>query len=325
MSGYLPRDFIETAEGLVFAVVDGLPEDGKVLAFLRYAAAGKMSTDAANALLRERHPHYLHHSARLDARLHAVPIVNVRRHHRPRARLREILAREPLDAVEAKLQRLVALLAEGGLPVEALGVTGSLLIGRQTPASDLDLVVYGREHFFRARALVRGLVEAGRLGELDAAAWQEAYARRGCALDYAEFLRHERRKGNKGLIDGTKFDLALIAEDGGPPERPAVWRKAGQATVRGRVLDDARAFDQPARYPIDHPEIAEILCFTHTYAGQAQAGEEIEAAGAVEAADDGRRRLVVGSSREALGEYVRVLAPPTEPCNPQENPHVEHA
>jgi len=309
VSRYLPRDFIETAEGLVFAVVDGLPEDGKVLSFLRYAAAGKVSTDAANALLRERHPHYLHHSARLDARLHAVPIVNVRRHHRPRAKLREILAREPVDAVEAKLQRLVALLVEGGLPVEAVGVTGSLLIGRQTPGSDLDLVVYGREHFFRARAMVRALVEADRLGDLDADAWREAYRRRGCELDYAEFLRHERRKGNKGMVEGTKFDLALIAEGDALPGPPAAWRKTGQALIRARVLDDARAFDQPARYLVDHPDIAEILSFTHTYAGQAQTGEWIEAAGAVESSDDGRQRLVVGSSREAPGEFIRVLAP----------------
>jgi len=308
MNSYQPRDFIETAEGLLFAVVDGLPEDGKVLSFLRYAAAGKMSTAAANALLRERHPHYLHHSARLDARLHAVPIAHVHRHHRPRARLRDILARGGQDAIERKLLRLLRLLAEGGLPLDAVGVTGSLLIGRQTLVSDLDLVVYGRDNFFRARVLVRALVEAGQLGDLDADAWRDAYGRRGCELDYAEFLRHERRKGNKGMIEGTKFDLALIAEEI-EPAPAAIWRKTGKARLRACVLDDAGAFDHPARYLVGHPEIGEILSFTHTYAGQAQTGEWIEAAGAVESADDGRQRLVVGSSREALGEFIRVLAP----------------
>jgi predicted nucleotidyltransferase len=57
---------------------------------------------------------------------------------------------------------------------------------------------------------------------------------------------------------------------------------------------------------IGHAEIGEILCFTHTYVGQALTGETVEAAGAVEACDDGRKRLVVGSSREAAGEFVRV-------------------
>ena len=303
---YLPRDFIETEEGLIFAVVDGVPEDGKVLSFLRYGSAGKVSTDAANTLLRQHHPHYLHHSRRLDAKLHAVPIVKVLRHHRPRARVREILSRGASDAIEAKLLRLLELLAEGGVPLESVGVTGSLLIGRQTPASDLDLVVYGREDFFRARQWVRELVDEGRLGDLDEAAWLDAYGRRGCELGYAEFLRHEHRKGNKGMIEGTKFDLALIVEEA-EPEPPAQWRKTGTAVIRGRVLDDRRAYDQPARYPIEHEEIGEVLSFTHTYVGQAFTGETLEAAGAVETADDGRKRLVVGSTREALGEYIRII------------------
>ncbi len=306
MNAYLPRDFIETAEGLVFAVVDGLPEDGKVLSFLRYGVTGKVSTEAANTLLRERHPHYLHHSRRLDAKLHAVPIVKVLRHHRPRARVREILAFGAQDAIEQKLLRLLRLLISGGVPTEALGVTGSLLIRRQTPSSDLDLVIYGRENFFLTRRRVGTLIEEGQLDGLDEEAWHEAYQRRGCELSYEEFLRHERRKGNKGMMAGTKFDLALIVEDD-ELEPPAIWRKTGSAVICGRVMDDSRAFDQPARYIIDHPHIGEIYCFTHTYVGQALTGERVEAAGAVESSDDGRQRLVVGSSREAAGEFVRVI------------------
>jgi len=303
---YLPRDFIETEEGLIFAVVDGLPEDGKVLAFLRYGTSGKVSTAAANALLSQHHPHYLHHSPRLDAKLHAVPIVKVLRHHRPRARVREILARGAQDAIEVKLIKLLDLLAEGCVALESIGVTGSLLIGRQTPNSDLDLVIYGREHFFHARQWVRELIDEGRLGDLEAADWLEAYERRGCELGYEEFLRHEHRKGNKGMIEGTKFDLALIVEET-DPEPPAQWRKTGTAMIRGLVLDDSRAYDQPARYLINHPEIDEVLSFTHTYVGQAFTGETIEAAGAVESSENGRKRLVVGSTREALGEYIRVI------------------
>lgn len=303
---YLPRDFIETEEGLIFAVVDGVPEDGKVLSFLRYGSAGKVSTEAANALLHEHHPHYLHHSRRLDAKLHAVPIVHVQRHHRPRARLREILGQGASDVIEAKLLKLLDLLVEGGVPVGTVGVTGSLLIGRQKASSDVDLVIYGREHFFRARQWVRRLVEEGRLGDLDEAAWLDAYDRRGCELDFDEFLRHEHRKGNKGMIDGTKFDLALIVEET-EPEPPGQWRKTGTALIQALVLDDSRAYDQPARYGIDHPEIGEVLSFTHTYVGQAFSGETIEAAGAVETSETGRKRLVVGSTREALGEYIRVV------------------
>lgn len=306
----LPRDFVETREGLVFAVVDAVLEDDKVLAFLRYAPDSgvkrKVSTDEANSLLRHEYPRYLHRSARLDASLHAVPLADIAQHHRPRERLAAITQRGPQDAIEEDLLRLLELLATLGVPVERLGVTGSLLIGRQNPTSDIDLVAYGREAFFAARAMVSQLIKADKLEEPGEADWRVAFERRGCALGYDEFVRHERRKGNKGMIAGRKFDLALIQEVCAETDL-GVWRKCGGALIRAQVVDSSNVFDQPARYRIDHPELSEILSFTHTYAGQAEAGEWVEAAGAIETHDDGRKRLIIGSSREAPGEYIRVL------------------
>ena len=303
---YLPRDFIETNEGLFFAVVDGIVEEGKVLSLLRYGPYGKLKTDAANALLRESHPGYLYHSIRLDVDIHAVPIRSILRHHQPRKRVRDLLAHPPRDAIEAKLLNLLKLLMDDALPPDIFGVTGSLLIGRQTELSDIDLVIYGRENFLRALAKVRKLVKAGLLDELDTVAWRNAYDRRGCELSFEEYHWHAQRKGNMGVIEGTKFDLALGDEDTAN-QSLANWVKTGKAMIKARVLDDAYAFDQPARYAIDHPEIAEVLSFTQTYAGQAKTGETIEAAGNVEASEGGCKRLVVGSSREALGEFIRVV------------------
>ena len=67
---YLPKDFIETAEGLIFAVVSYGPQAGKVGCFLRYVKSGsgwqKIATEAANRLLAKQYPHYLYHSERYD-------------------------------------------------------------------------------------------------------------------------------------------------------------------------------------------------------------------------------------------------------------------
>ena len=73
------------------------------------------------------------------------------------------------------------------------------------------------------------------------------------------------------------------------------------------VIDDKQAFDFPARYLIDNEMTPEVISFTHTYVGQAQKGETIEVAGAIECdSASGQRRLVVGSTREAIGEYIKV-------------------
>ena len=305
---YSPRDFIETPEGLLFAVVDPRPEAGRVLACLRYARVGtalrKLATLEADAYLALRAPAYRFVSERLEAAVHGVPIARIRRHYRPRERVSALLAAAARDALEHKAARLVEILARQGLPLASMGLTGSLLIGAHTPRSDLDLVIYGRERFFAARAIVRRAIGAGTLAELDEAAWRDSYERRGCALSFAEYLWHERRKFDKGLIEGTKFDLTLVDET--LPADPGPVRKLGPARLLAEVEDASQAFDYPARYRLAHPEIGEVLSFTQTYAGQAEAGEWVEIAGILEETAAGRRRLVVGTSREAPGEYIKV-------------------
>ena len=75
-----------------------------------------------------------------------------------------------------------------------------------------------------------------------------------------------------------------------------------------RQLLFARPFDYPARYRLDHNEIVEALSFTPTYNGQAFTGETVEISGVLEESGDGCRRIIVGSSREAPGEYIKVLS-----------------
>ena len=78
-------------------------------------------------------------------------------------------------------------------------------------------------------------------------------------------------------------------------------------TIRAKVTDASLAFDSPAVYEVDHKKITRVLSFTHTYSGQALTGEEIEACGVCELHGN-ERWLVVGTTREARGEYIVSLA-----------------
>ena len=156
-------------------------------------------------------------------------------------------------------------------------------------------------------AALRHAIELGVLEELSDPMWHDAYARRSCSLSLDEYVWHERRKHNKFACAGTKVDISCIDAEPG-------WMKAPRAklcrdVIRGTVLDDTYGFDYPARYPVAHAVVQEIVCYTPTYAGQARTGETVEAAGWVEQTDDGVRRLLVGTSREATGEYVKVVDP----------------
>ncbi|RYU60827.1 hypothetical protein EWI61_06000 [Methylolobus aquaticus] len=303
-----PRDFVEVPEGLIFAVVDPEPEDGKVLCWLRYRREGaasrpvKLETGGALELLRTTAPQYLHHSPRFDAWVHGVPTDHISRYHSAAARCAALLSSGGGEPIEARLCRLVGYFVAQGVPADQLGVTGSLLIGAQTANSDLDLVSYSRAAFADLRRLIVAGVAIGDLAALDAVAWRDAWERRGCDLGFDDYVRHERRKANKALFEGTKFDVTLAV---GAAVSAAV-RKLGARRLHCVVVDDTAAYDYPARYWVDDPEVGEILVLTHTYVGQAVRGEVVEAAGQLEEDASGRLRLVIGSSRESPGEYLRV-------------------
>lgn len=308
---YLPKDFVQTEDGLMFAVVSYHPHQQKVGSFLRYAISGdswqKVDTAQANRLLSRHYPQYLFKSKQFDAEFHAVKMADVVKHHRPEQRLKALLAAQPQDEIEAKLHKLITILVQFGVNCDFLGLTGSMLIGQQKKGSDIDLVVYGREAFHQTRDAVRQAVASGLIEELDLSLMKDNFNRRGGDLNFDDFAWHESRKFNKAAIDGTKFDIGMVCLPDELEHDHHHYIKQGVSTVKAVVLDDHRAFDFPARYLIDNEMTPEVVSFTHTYVGQATAGETIEVTGAVECdSASGQRRLVVGSTREAIGEYIKV-------------------
>jgi hypothetical protein len=308
---FLPKDFIETDEGLIFAVVSYENHEGKVGCFLRYVKQGegwrKVETNEANQLLNQHHPDYHYYSARFEAAFHAVPVEQVKYHHRPENRLAHLKQTPASDDIEIKLHKLLAILVQYGVDCDFLGLTGSMLIANQKAGSDIDFVVYGRKAFQQARAAIKQAVDDGLVDGLDLSLMQDNFARRGSCLSFEEFAWHESRKFNKAALAGTKFDIGMVSLLEEINDDTAQYQKLGNKTIRAKVIDDQCAFDFPAHYIVDDNDVTEVVSFTHTYVGQAMTGEIIEATGKLERNNEtGQCRLVIGSTREALGEYIKV-------------------
>jgi predicted nucleotidyltransferase len=309
---FFPKDFIETKEGLVFAVVSYQPHEGKVGCFLRYVSEGetwkKIDTEQANQLLQQSYPEYLYQSTQFDALFHAVAVKDIVEHHRPEIRLQYLLQQEPSDNIEQKLQQLIPILVRFGADSDCLGLTGSMLINLQRSTSDIDLVVFGREEFKKTRQALNSAVLSGELCDLDLTLMKDNFQRRAGELSFEEFSWHEYRKYNKASIDGTKFDIGMVCLSSEIQHDDEQYQKQGMRTITTKVVDDHRAFDFPAVYRVDDTLTPEVLSFTHTYVGQAKKGELIEVSGAVECnIATGKCRLIVGSTREADGEYIKVI------------------
>lgn len=309
---YLPKDYIQTEQGLIFAVVSYQPQEGKVGCFLRYVREGeaweKVNTEQANQLLQQSYPQYLFQSAQFEASFHAVAIQNITKHYQPENRLREVLQREPYDDIEQKLQQLIPILVRFGANLDGMGLTGSMLINQQRATSDIDLVVYGRAAFQKTRQALKSAIDSGELEQLDLDLMKANFQRRSSALSLEEFSWHEYRKFNKASIDGIKIDLGMVCLSDEIQHDDGQYQKQGMRTITTEVMDDTRAFDFPAVYLVNDELTPEVLSFTHTYVGQAKKGELIEVSGAVESnIATGKCRLIVGSTREADGEYIKVI------------------
>jgi predicted nucleotidyltransferase len=293
------RDFIEDTDGWIYAVsvYDNACRVGCVLRYVpdpqgeRVDASGhryrKLDFDEAFALIDDQKPRY----ADLVQR---VPLADVRRVLKPEIEFPAVLERDE------RVRRLVALL---GVPEGLIGATGSLLCGLEGPSSDIDLVVYGKA-WFAAQASLRRAVEGGVLPGLSEETWRKVYAKRVPEIDYETFVLHEQRKWNRGQVDGTYFDLLFTRDYYGLPLPPSSKGEVlGRRTIEAPVTEASLSFDSPAVYEVEHETVSKVLSFTHTYSGQALAGELIEARGVLERHAD-ECWLVVGTTREARGEYI---------------------
>jgi hypothetical protein len=293
------RDFIEDEDAWLYAVstYDNRDRVGCVLRYIPDPDGERTRTDGkryrkldfgeAYVFIQRRKPSYSNVVQR-------VPVEDVVRVYKPEEEIEAICARN------RKVQRLARLF---NLPRGTLGCTGSFLCGLENVSSDIDLVVYGRD-WFTAQEQLQRMIEEGSINDLSPGMWKKVYMKREPAIPFDLFILHEKRKWNRGELDGTYFDL-LYTRAYEDLETISVTKGEvlGRGCIRAQVTDASLAFDSPAIYEVEHEKISRVLSFTHTYSGQARKGEIIEAKGVFETHGT-EIWLVVGTSRTAPDEYI---------------------
>lgn len=270
------RDFIEV-DGHYFSVLkDGDP----VTAVLRYVPnGGRVKGDRSYRKVKHSESGMYFPELHKDG-FHYIPSKIIDRHYDAMKMLKYVCEIDECVRKVADFFRL-----------EKMGVTGSRLIGLAKEKSDVDFVLYD-ECFEIGREMIRRGIERGILEEPD---FEEVYRKREVSLPYEIFEVHERRKFNKAVVDGVKFDILYVGGD----VKIVRGKRMGKVTLRGKVVD-ADPFNYPASYRLND---CEILCYTHTFVGQAFVGEVVEARGILEIVN-GERFLIVGSRREVEDEYA---------------------
>lgn len=293
------RDFVEDNDGWLYAVstYDNEKQVGCILRYIpdadgeRVHISGKryhkLDVTEAFQLIGKSKPNYLNLVQR-------IPIEDLRRVLKPE---------EEIDQVANRNSRVKKLISLFHLPAGSIGCTGSFLCGLENDRSDIDLVVYGN-YWFTAQQILRNAIVNGSLSNLDTAMWRVVYEKRQPSIPFGTFVTHERRKWNRGVVDGTYFDLLFTRSYDNLEGVPSTKGKiVGKLRIEAEVVDATFSFDSPAIYDVKHKDISRVLSFTHTYCGQALSGEVIEAQGVCE--QHGQEKwLVVGTSRITPDEYI---------------------
>ena len=293
------RDFVEDADGWLYAV-STYDNDEKIGTVLRYVPEpdGKRVHPSGRRYTKydfeEAYAHIAKYKPQYAGLLHRIPHADVKKIYKPDQEIGRIAATHP------RVKKLVDLF---GLPAGTIGCTGSLLCQLDDETSDIDMVVYGK-HWFVAQRLVEQGIRDGKIEGLSEEMWRKVYEKRKPEISYDDFVMHEKRKFNRGQVEGTYFDILYTRSYDEIRHAPTGKGEIlGKGTIEAKVTDASLAFDNPAVYRVEHETVSRVLSFTHTYSGQALAGETIEACGVLEK-HGSEHWLIVGTTREARGEYI---------------------
>ncbi|BDZ69776.1 DNA polymerase subunit beta [Methanobacterium petrolearium] len=330
------RDFIYTKDDLFLATTTYLHPKDRILSFLRYipdpdgdrsrdgSRYSKVDSKQAYTFLNDNFPEYLFDCEVTRVEMMGVPVEKVEKILNPVKRLTEIMNHPYPDELLLKVIKVANTFQdEAGIRQKHLGISGSVLPDLYDPlVSDIDFVVYGLKNHQKAMETFKSLKNDNN-SPLKAIAddyWARLYDKRikDSTLSYDEFCWYENRKNNRGVVDGTLFDILATREwdeiKGNYGEE--TYEPCGTVKIEATVSDALAAFDNPAVYQVEevdileghHAPIKEVASYTHTYSGQAREGERITARGKLEKVMGKKTyyRLIVGTTRESLGEYIKL-------------------
>lgn len=307
--------FIETKEGLIFAVKGLLHPAGRVVCSLRYVAQEngnrgkyeKLLPDEGFRFVEKNHPDYIVFDNRIGRKIQSVPLETTKTIHNPVDMLRFLRSNkcsEPLVASAVSLASKVKEAAD--IPWVDIGITGSILVGLHLAESDIDLVVYGEKSARKVYAAMTELIGDGVIRPYTQNTLRYLYDIRGkpMGLSFDEFVGIESRKRLQGTFFGKDFQLRLVKrpEESGVDE--LTFTQLGRVKARAVVASATESIFTPCTYEVKDAEIISgeksvfdtVVSFMGRYCENALRGESVKIVGNLERAGDGTSRVIVGNN-----------------------------
>ncbi|MFX1561873.1 MAG: hypothetical protein ACFFDP_01010 [Promethearchaeota archaeon] len=304
-------DFVETKEGLFFDVKGLVHPPDRVIAFLRYfpSPTGKRRCKGRNYgkvyhlserfdMLRQNYPHYLYHDAVFGRELQGVPEQYIEQIYRPSEALAYLNISTELDALQQDVVTFAQLVQKAArIPLEALGISGSVLVNLHGPTSDIDLIVYGR----KAGRDVQLALRRSHLNPEDGIAgyrldtYRPVYNLRWSAsgIPIETMILVDGLKSMHGIFGGHHYFVRAVLdwEEIQQKYGDRTYKQIGYARARCRITRHRDSLFTPCRYEVDNVQLLdgsvgddaiEIVSFRGRFCEQAKQDEEVIVQGTVE-------------------------------------------
>ncbi|MEM2239760.1 MAG: nucleotidyltransferase domain-containing protein [Candidatus Bathyarchaeia archaeon] len=328
-------DFLETLEGFIFDVKGFSHPPDRIIAYLRYVPDDFGSRVRFGVkyrkiyrlkdredFLRKNAPVYIFRSPVFNMEMQGVPLERVKRVYNPQLKVKQLMELGVKDNVEREALEFVKLLSvKSGVPIESMGLSGSILVDLHNEKSDIDLIVYGEENSLKLYKAIGELMsehDEVKPYNFDELAELYEFRSQDTIIPFKAFLKAEGGKKTQGKFMGRSFFIRFLHDWSEISEKygDKIYEPIGFCTIKAEVSDDSESIFTPCRYIVSNvqflsgvrinpAQVREVYSFRGRFCEQAKTGDTIRASGKLEKVTDlnGESwfRLVVGGDR---GDYI---------------------
>lgn len=316
--GYSEGDYIKTVDGLFFAVKGGRHSADLIVAVLRYIPdeTGDRMLDGvayrriydlkeSTEYLSSLYPNYINEIPWLGLDTQSVPASKIAKVYNPKDKLEEITA-NPTTVLQKRIKQFVdTLSSSSGIDVSCFGLSGSLLIGLENKASDIDLNVYGEVEGRQVYAGLKTLREKEDwITGYDAFSVKDVLVSRWgkTSLNLMQLRDIECSKILHGKVLGVDYFIRLLREEDNSTSTPL-----NTVTISAKVTDSSDSIYTPCTYLVqsmsDEYPIRELKSYRGKFTEQVEKGDIVEVRGTLEKVScegDLFYRIILGRAEDYL-------------------------
>ncbi len=329
------HDYFETIDGWIFCVIGEIHPPGRVFSFLKYipgegpwrvldkSYTRLMKIYSVEELLRvmefieRERPEYLYFDETVSERIIAPPASSILRVYSARSAVEKLLVNPRRDDLSGLAYEFLSMLSEqSGVKLSSFGISGSLLLGNHHKASDIDILVYGREEYWRVLETIEAMTRSGELKLFRDAGYEDWLARASRKyplLSVEEIRALSKRISNKGFYKGRKFSIYGVRSSPLHTYGEVIYEPRGSVRTVLEIKSSLESGFTPAIYFVEKNDygVDRIVTYDMMLACLFRPGDTVEVSGKLEHARRGDRvewrQILVGSFKGVGKEYIKLI------------------